>query len=60
MVTAVVVLVVVVGLGALLARGVRRRRQGWYGDEAGPTADARGAVNRNSWVLGGGGGGGGG
>lgn len=60
MVAAVVVLVVLV-LGALLVRGVRRRRAGWYAvDPQAPAADARGAVNRNAWMLGGGGGGGGG
>ncbi len=61
MVTAVVVLVLVLLLGALLVRGLRRRRAGWYATGAeGPAADARGAVNRNAWMLGGGGGGGGG
>ena len=44
----------------LLVRALRRRREGWYGDGEPPATDARGAVNRNSWMLGGGGGGGGG
>lgn len=45
----------------LLVRALRRRRDGWYADgEDPPATDARGAVNRNSWMLGGGGGGGGG
>lgn len=63
----VVVVLALVGIGALvLIRAVRRRRQGWYAPSGGATsaeprsADARGAVNRNSWMLGGGGGGGGG
>ena len=50
----------------LVVRGLRRRRDGWYdhdgatarsADPAAP-ADARGAVNRHSWMLGGGGSGG--
>jgi len=45
----------------LLVRALRRRRDGWYADGDDPPAtDARGAVDRNSWMLGGGGGGGGG
>ncbi|GHE10188.1 hypothetical protein [Klenkia taihuensis] len=60
MVTALVVLVVAL-LAALVLRGLRRRRAGWYATAADrPAADARGAVNRNAWMLGGGGGGGGG
>ena len=56
-----VAVVAVVVLGGLALRAVRRRRQGWYDLDGGASsADARGAVNRNSWMLGGGGGGGGG
>ncbi|SDG74597.1 hypothetical protein [Klenkia brasiliensis] len=59
MVAAVVVLVVV-ALVALLVRGLRRRRAGFYAVDPGASpGDARGAVNRHSWMLGGGGGGGG-
>ena len=40
----------------LLVRALRRRRDGWYADGDDPPAtDARGAVVRNSWMLGGGG-----
>ncbi|MCZ2817191.1 hypothetical protein [Modestobacter sp. VKM Ac-2984] len=69
-----VVLLVVIGmlLLALVGLGVRAGRASRGGDAAGrngndparpddPAApDARGAVNRSSWMLGGGGGGGGG